>query len=220
MRTLGVVLAGLVAAGCSTALPLGTDDGGADAGGGSCHGLDEAHCIVGASRGCQRAFCCGGFLSCLDPGEQGVACPAACANTCAAHDEQSCSLTPNCRADYCPACSPDSTYFAGCHDANTTPPACTPLPCPAPACTQHMSADACEADPACHGVYQPGACGCAFCCCTFYASCAPGPADCKGQVTCRAAPPPCDDPACNGMYAVGVANGCYEGCVLATKCAP
>ncbi|HZS39292.1 MAG TPA: hypothetical protein VFF06_20815 [Polyangia bacterium] len=187
----------------------------------SCHALDEPSCRAAASRGCVTGTCCGSFTGCFDPGEPPPACAADCANICAGLDEATCGAQPGCRVDRCPGCGPGSTYFAGCSDSGGPPSPCVTPFCPAMPCDQLTAADACAARSDCHEVFQPGACGCAGCCCTIFARCADGgKADCKGPAFCNSAPPDCGDPACGGMYAVAYANSCYEGCVLASACAP
>jgi len=187
----------------------------------SCHGLDEPNCRAAALRGCQTGTCCGTFTGCLDPSDPPPVCAADCAQVCRDLGESTCALNPNCVADRCPACSPGSTYFAGCRSATDPPAMCVPPPCPPPlGCDTITSAGACDARSDCHSVFQPGACGCAGCCCMAFNHCATGAADCKNDAVCNSAPPSCGDPACNGMFTVGVANGCWEGCVRVASCAP
>ena len=111
-------------------------------------------------RGCQTGTCCGTFTGCLDPSDPPPVCAADCAQVCADLDEQTCGLNPNCRADRCPACSPGSTYFAGCRNATDPPAMCVPPPCPPPmGCDAVTTVAACDARSDCHSVFQPGACG-------------------------------------------------------------
>jgi hypothetical protein len=188
----------------------------------SCHGLAEQECRAAASHGCVTATCCGAFQGCLDPTDPPMICAADCVQKCPGLDEKTCQMTAGCRADYCPACSPGSTYFANCSDAALPPAQCQPLPCPPPqTCDQVTTLADCDARSDCHSVFEPGACGCAFCCCTFFSRCADGAfADCKGPSACNIAPPDCNNPACNGEFTVGYSNLCYEGCVRQSACAP
>ncbi len=188
----------------------------------SCHGLDQAACAAAGELGCTAGTCCGAFISCLDPGDPPQICAADCVDPCAGLDESTCQATPACRADYCPACSPGSTYFASCDPVGSPPPTCQPLPCPPPLpCDQLTTLADCDARSDCHSVYQADLCGCADCCCTFFGRCATGgSANCTGPAFCNSAPPDCSNPACKGMFAVSYANGCYEGCVLASECGP
>ncbi len=181
----------------------------------TCHGLDEKSCAAAASRGCIVASCCGAYQGCLDPGE-GFGCNCA---SCQGLDEATCKTRPDCRADYCPTCN--GQFFTGCDDATAPPVACAPPPCPMMPCDQVTTQTGCDARSDCHSIFQAGACGCANCCCTFFARCEAGQfADCKGPAFCNSAPPDCANPACKGMFTVAYANQCYDGCVLQTACAP
>jgi hypothetical protein len=187
----------------------------------SCHGLDQQSCAAAASRGCMEGTCCGQFIECLDPTDPPQICAADCVNVCAGLDATTCKQNPACRADYCPGCAGEAFYQ--CNPATAPLPQCPPPPpCPPPPqCDQWKTQADCDSTGACHSVFEPGACGCANCCCTFFSRCADGTtANCKGPAACNIAPPDCGNPACNGMFAVGYSNLCYEGCVLATACGP
>jgi hypothetical protein len=190
-----------------------------------CQGLNEQACTAAASTGCRLGTCCGHFVSCLGPGDPTPVCTADCVS-CVGLTEALCKARTDCRADYCPACTQGSTFYAGCSAAASPPPMCVPPPCPPPppSCDQLTNASDCGARADCHAVYEASAtCACANCCCTIWAfnhCAAGGSADCKGPALCNVAPPDCGTPGCNSPYSVGYVNGCYEGCVLTTACAP
>jgi hypothetical protein len=175
----------------------------------SCHGLDAAHCAV--TSGCVVFDCCGSYQGCLDPGEaHGCTCIS-----CQGLDEATCKARSDCRADYCPDCNGGQTY-AGCGNSTDPPNVCGAPPCPV-GCS-NLTADECSLRSDCHSVFQPGACGCAACCCVFFSSCADGKANCTGPAACDISSPDCDPQDCNGQYVVAYSNACYEGCVLASDC--
>jgi hypothetical protein len=180
-----------------------------------CHNLDQAGCAAQASQGCHALNCCGSFTQCLGPNESGGCTCVGCSGL----DEATCKARPDCRADYCPSCDPAHPGF-GCSSASEPPPQCPAIPCPPPPeCSKLTTELTCTQETQCHAVYEPGACGCAACCCTPFSRCATGgKADCKGPALCNSAPPPCANTACNPAFVVSYANGCYEGCVHQSEC--
>jgi hypothetical protein len=181
----------------------------------TCQGLSQSDC---AAQGCQPVSCCGAF-TCVDPGPSG-ACPAACVS-CDGLTEAACLARSDCRADYCPTCTPGQQSFVRCASQGQPKATCPAINCPPPPppCAQATTESACAARTDCHGVYWPGACGCAFCCCTPFSHCADGgKVNCTGPSLCDHVPFNCNEPACNGQFAVGYVNGCDEGCVKKTAC--
>jgi len=197
----------LLIAGCgSRAVPIS-----------SCHDLDEATC---RKNGCQPRLCAiceapSVYSGCYDTDEQVPVCTGgvACTLPCAMANEAVCLDRPECRADYCNPCN-SSPAFAGCVRKGAPPTLCADGACPT-VCRQQLDLTSCQAHPECHAVFQPaGACGCAGSgCCTFFSTCADGPAICVGTALCSVPPPDCEGP-----YVLSYAGSCYEGCVLASEC--
>jgi hypothetical protein len=130
-------------------------------------------------------------------------------------DEASCNLDPACNAALCSNCGGAAVFTACLPVGADSHQVCQALPCAPVICADAGSAADCNARPNCHAVFEPlMACGCPTPgCCTRYARCTDGHANCAGPAVCAQTPPDCQGP-----YVVAYTNSCFEGCVLQSEC--
>ncbi len=206
------------AAGCTRTSLTYVGDGGT-----VCTELSPTECAAD-SRCEQHIGCCNDF-ECVPKGTLFAPCPlapaSACTQQCSGLNEQTCSATPGCRADYCSECS-CTPVFVGCTRTVDPPTTCPLLGCPALQCQcdglDEQSCIANETSLGCTPYYCPN-CGVGDR--TFRQCLGPneGAPACNAsctQQTCRSASD------CNGVCVAPGAplcgGACPIGCMTDTDC--